>query len=165
MLRCDPVGSPSAGSFFRVPDGQGVRRALAADAVVGEDFFRCADHVRTSKNQGFAAAVVKLDGDHLVAAVAQDFDKMEEVLDGDAVDRLDDFRLGVGIARGQFMGKKGEETTTRPSPGKACKSMKRLTSGLPEAMSILDKRPLSSRARPDRNSCVAVEKTNGPYTK
>src|ERR1017187_3625484 len=49
-----------------VPNGQGVRRTLAADTVVGQDFVRGGEHVRARKHQSLAIAAVELDGDEQI---------------------------------------------------------------------------------------------------
>src|SRR5664279_1307061 len=86
-----------------VPDGQKVRRSLAADAVVGQNLFRRGNRLRPRQNQGLRIMAGELDLDKLLVRIPQDFDQMTKVLDRDAVDRLDDPAGRVFVALHQLV--------------------------------------------------------------
>ena len=112
--------------LFRVPDGQHGRRPLGMHVVVGQDGIGVRHHLFAGENQGLAVAAEELKGDEFVGAVPQDLDQVGEVLDGNAIDRLDDKLDRIGAAVGEPVLKK-EVTMTRRSPSKFGASSQRVT--------------------------------------
>ena len=68
-------------SGLGVPNRHHVRRALRADAVVGQDSIRGGDQFRPRENHRLADAIITFDPDEILFRVPQNFDEVREVFD------------------------------------------------------------------------------------
>src|SRR5271157_1018681 len=78
------IGAALFCGFARVPDGQRIRRTLAAQAVVGQDVVGRGDHLGARKDEGFGMVFAEFEADEFVLAVPQHGHQMIQVLDRDA---------------------------------------------------------------------------------